>query len=114
MSIGTAKETPDHTFFNYPTIDVPRVGAVLLNGLENNPTKDVAFSGKKWVASNDDDGDGFFNSIDMFPMDPLKNKDSDFDGIEDSEDGNISPFNFNWVKHLEKTMFSAYEKNKQN
>jgi len=36
------------------------------------------------------------------------------DGIEDSEDGNISAFKFNWVKHLEKTMFSAYEKNKQN
>ena len=114
MTIGTAKDTPDHTFFNYPTIDVPRVGAVLVNGLENNPTKDVAFSGQKWIATNDDDGDGYFNSIDMFPTDPLRNKDSDFDGIEDSEDGNISPFNFNWTKHLEKTMFSAYEKNKQN
>ena len=50
----------------------------------------------------------------MFPIDPLRNKDSDFDGIEDSEDGNVSPFNFNWPKHLEKTMFSAYEKNKLN
>ena len=36
------------------------------------------------------------------------------DGVEDSEDSDISAFKFNWVKHLEKTMFSAYEKNKQN
>ena len=114
LTIQPSEDTPDHTFFNYPTIDVPRVGAVLVNGLENNPTKDIAFSGQKWIATNDDDGDGYFNSIDMFPIDPLRNKDSDFDGIEDSEDGNVSPFNFNWPKHLDKTMFSAYEKNKQN
>jgi len=47
-------------------------------------------------------------------LDPNKHTDVDIDGIEDSEDGNISAFKINWVKHLENTMFSAYEKNKQN
>ena len=50
----------------------------------------------------------------MFPDDPLKSVDADLDGIEDSQDGTISEFKFNWNKYSEKTMFSAYEKNKLN
>ena len=114
MNIGLAKDTPNHTFLNYLELDYPRVGAVLVNRLANNPTKDVAFNGQKWIATEDSDGDGVINSLDLRPLDPNKNTDVDFDGIEDSEDDNISAFKFNWVKHLEKTMFSAYEKNKQN
>ena len=114
MTIGLAKNTPDHTFLNYLELDYPRVGAVLVNRLENNPTKDVAFNGRKWIATDDSDGDGVINSLDLYPLDPNKHTDVDFDGVEDSEDSDISAFKFNWVKHLEKTMFSAYEKNKQN
>ena len=50
----------------------------------------------------------------MFPTNALKNKDVDFDGIEDSEDGTLSEFQFNWTKYLDKSMFSAYEKDKLN
>ena len=115
MIVGTTKETADHTFFNYPELSLPRVGAVLVNKLSNEPAKDPMFGGKKYLASNDDDNDGIPNSLDMFPLDPAKNKDVDFDGIEDSAGDNLlQEFKFNWTKHLEKTMFSTYEKNKLN
>ena len=114
MTIGSAKETSDHTFFNYPVLKLPRVGAVLVNKLSNDPTKDRAFNGNKWIASNDDDSDGVLNSLDMFPVDSSKNKDVDFDGVEDSLDATLSEFQFNWTKHLDKSMFSAYEQNKLN
>ena len=114
MTVGLAKDTPDHKFLNYLNLDYPRVGAVLVNRLASNPTKDVAFNGQKWIATEDTDGDGVINSLDLYPVDPLKSTDVDFDGIEDSEDGLISAFKFNWIKHLEKPMFSAFEKNKQN
>ena len=114
MTIGTAKETSDHNFFNYPELGLPRTGAVLVNKLSSDPARDIAFNGKVWIASNDDDGDGVLNSLDMFPDDPLKSVDADLDGIEDSQDGTISEFKFNWNKYSEKTMFSAYEKNKLN
>ena len=87
---------------------------MLVNKLSNEPTKDIAFSGNKWIASDDDDSDGVPNSLDMFPIDPSKNKDVDFDGVEDSLDATLSEFQFNWTKHLDKSMFSAYEKNKLN
>ena len=114
LTIGSAKETNDHTFFNYPVLNLPRVGAVLVNKLSNEPSKDIAFNGNKWIASEDDDSDGILNSLDMFPINALKNKDVDFDGIEDSEDGTLSEFQFNWTKYLDKSMFSAYEKDKLN
>ena len=65
MNIGLAKDTPTHTFLNYLELDYPRVGAVLVNRLENNPTKDVAFNGRKWTATYDSDGDGVINSLDL-------------------------------------------------
>lgn len=114
MTIGTTKETADHTFFNYPELSLPKRGAVLVNKLSSDPTRDIAFNGKKWVASNDDDGDLVLNSLDMFPDDPLKSGDADLDGIDDSQDGTNSEFKFNWNKYSGKTMFSAYEKNKLN
>ena len=114
MIVGTTKETADHTFFNYPELSLPRVGAVLVNKLSNEPAKDPMFGGKKYLASNDDDNDGIPNSLDMSPSNPAKNKDVDFDGIEDSEDNLLQEYKFNWTKHLEKTMFSTYEKNKLN
>ena len=49
-----------------------------------------------------------------FVFDSSKNKDVDFDGVEDSLDATLSEFQFNWTKHLDKSMFSAYEKNKLN
>ena len=114
MTIGTSLETSDHTFFNYPELSLPKRGAVLVNKLSNDPTKDIAFNGKVWVASNDDDGDLVLNSLDLFPDDPLKSGDADLDGIEDSVDTTDSEFKFNWNKYTGKTMFSAYEKNKLN
>ena len=114
MTIGAAKETADHTFFNYPELSLPKRGAVLVNKLSSDPTRDIAFNGKMWIASNDDDGDLVPNSLDMFPDDPLKSVDADVDGIEDSEDATINEFKFNWNKYTGKTMFSAYEKNKLN
>ena len=114
MTIGTSKETADHTFFNYPELSLPKRGAVLVNKLSNDPTKDIAFNGKVWVASNDDDGDLVLNSLDMFPDDALKSGDADLDTIEDSVDSTDSEFKFNWNKYTGKTMFSAYEKNKLN
>ena len=87
---------------------------MLVNKLSGDPTRDIAFSGKVWIASNDDDGDLVPNSLDAFPDDPLKSGDADLDGIEDSQDGTNSEFKFNWNKHSGKTMFSAYEKNKLN
>ena len=114
MTIGTSKETADHTFFNYPELSLPKRGAVLVNKLSNDPTKDIAFNGKVWVASNDDDGDLVLNSLDSFPDDPLKSGDADLDGVEDSLDTTDSEFKFNWNKYTGKTMFSAYEKNKLN
>ena len=114
MTIGATKETADHTFFNYPELSLPKRGAVLVNKLSSDPTRDIAFNGKLWVASNDDDGDLVPNSLDAYPDDPLKSVDADIDGIEDSEDASISEFKFNWNKYTGKTMFSAYEKNKQN
>lgn len=114
LTVGSAKQTNDHTFFNYPVLNLPRVGAVLVNKLSNEPSKDIAFNGNKWIASEDDDSDGILNSLDMFPINALKNKDVDFDGIEDSEDGTLSEFQFNWTKYLDKSMFSAYEKDKLN
>ena len=114
MTIGAYKETPDHTFFNYPELSLPKRGAVLVNKLSNDPTKDIAFNGKVWIASNDDDGDLVPNSLDMFPDDALKSGDADLDGIEDSEDVTDSEFKFNWNKYTGKTIFSAYEKNKLN
>ena len=114
MTIGTSLETSDHTFFNYPELSLPKRGAVLVNKLSNDPTKDIAFNGKVWVASNDDDGDLVLNSLDSFPDDPLKSGDADLDGVEDSLDTTDSEFKFNWNKYTGKTMFSAYEKNKLN
>ena len=114
MTIGASKETADHTFFNYPELSLPKKGAVLVNKLSGDPAKDIAFGGKVWIATNDDDNDGVVNSLDMFPDDPLKKVDADLDGIEDSEDATISEFKFNWNKYTGKTMFSAYEKNKLN
>lgn len=114
LTIGASKETSDHTFFNYPELSLPKKGAVLVNKLSGDPARDIAFNGKVWIATNDDDGDGVLNSLDMFPDDSLKTTDADLDGIEDSGDGTISEFKFNWNKYSDKTMFSAYEKNKLN
>ena len=114
MTIGASKEASDHTFFNYPELSLPKRGTVLVNKLSGDPTRDIAFNGKVWIATNDDDGDGVLNSLDMFPEDPLKSGDADLDGIDDTQDGTNSEFKFNWNKYSGKTMFSAYEKNKLN
>ena len=87
---------------------------MLVNKLSSDPTRDIAFNGKKWIASNDDDGDLILNSLDMFPDDPLKSGDADLDGLDDTQDETNSEFKFNWNKYSGKTMFSAYEKNKLN
>ena len=65
---------PDHTFFDYPTLTMPNSGAVLVNKLSNEPSKDL-FSdvpGAFYSKSADSDNDGVPNLIDAFPINANK------------------------------------------
>ena len=68
----------------------------------NNDADDPYKEGRLVV---DDDGDGFLNIFDAFPEDPLKNTDVDHDGIDDSEDSEISQFIPAYEKYLDKNLF---------
>tara|TARA_Y200000002_G_scaffold310677_1_gene267499 strand:- start:180 stop:500 length:321 start_codon:yes stop_codon:yes gene_type:complete len=105
-------DTPDHTFFNYPTVVSPRTGAVLVNKL--NATTDL-FSqsqGSYYSKDGDIDSDGIPNFLDAFPSDPLKSSDLDHDLIEDTEDNDTTVFQQDWTnhKHLGKAIYSTYLK----
>ena len=112
LTIQASMDTPDHNFFNYPTVVSPRTGAVLVNKL--NATTDL-FSqsqGTYFSKDGDTDGDGIPNFLDAFPSDPLKSSDLDHDLIEDTEDNDTTVFQQDWTnhKHLGKAIYSNYLK----
>ena len=116
LDIQPTLTTPDHTFFNYPVIAIPRTGAVLVNKL--NATKDLFSQSRglalKYSKDGDEDGDGIPNYLDAFPIDDSKGLDADHDFIVDTEDINgTTPFQQDWAnhKHLEKAIYSNYIKN---
>jgi hypothetical protein len=103
-------DTPDHNFFNYPVQTIPRSGAILVNEYSNDTSKDLYASGVKYSKNLDQDGDGVLNFLDAFPTDPSKSKDADYDGIDDSTDGNISQFVPAIDKKLGQSLYSGYIK----
>ena len=110
LTIKSSETTPDHTFFNYPTINIPKSGAVLVNKLSSKPSFDTHSAGIKYSKLIDTDGDGILNYLDAYPIDVSKSKDDDYDGIEDSEDSDISIFQQVWEKYANKSLFSGYTK----
>ena len=91
LTIPLSKDTPDHTFFNFVDLTIPRSGAILVNELD--PTAYYSKDG-------DQDSDGVPNYLDAFPTDPSKSRDDDYDGIDDADDNNISQYQINFDKKL--------------
>ena len=119
LTIQPSEDTPDHTFFNYPEVVSPRTGAVLVNKL--NATTDLfSFSqGLEYPKNGDADNDGILNYLDAFPEDATKSLDADHDLVADSEDttaNGTTPFLQDWTnhKHLDKAIYSNYQKQPQN
>ena len=118
LTIQPSEETPDHTFFNYPDVVSPTTGAVLVNKL--NATTDLfSYSqGLEYPKNGDADNDGILNYLDAFPEDDTKSLDADHDLVADSEDttNGTTPFLQDWTnhKHLDKAIYSNYNKQPQN
>ena len=110
LTVPASMDTPDHNFFNYPVQTIPRSGAILVNEYSNDTSKDLYASGVKYSKNLDQDGDGVLNFLDAFPTDPSKSKDADYDGIDDSTDGNISQFVPAIDKKLGQSLYSGYIK----
>ena len=112
LTLQTTLDTPDHKFFNYPVINTPKSGAVLVNKFSSNPLADEYLQGKSFSKNGDDDGDGVLNYLDAFPEDALKSLDADQDGVDDAVDNNITPFQPDWTnfKHSGKSLYSNYSK----
>ena len=89
-------KTPNHTFFEDTWIETntPPSGAVLVNSWEDNADRDPVFSGNEFLPLQDADSDGTLNFQDAFPLDATRTTDTDYDGIDDAEDSNISQFSF--------------------
>ncbi len=112
LTLQATLDTPDHKFFNYPVVNVPKSGAVLINKFSSNPSADEYLQGKSFSKNGDDDGDGVLNYLDAFPEDALKSLDADQDGVDDAVDNNIIPFQPDWTnfKHSGKSLYSNYSK----
>ena len=112
LTLQATLDTPDHKFFNYPVINIPKSGAVLVNKFSSNPLADEYLQGKSFSKIGDDDGDGVLNLLDAFPEDALKSLDADQDDVDDAVDNNITPFQPDWTnfKNLEKSLYSNYLK----
>ena len=110
LTIQPSMTTPDHTFFNYPTMTKPRSGAILVNEFSNNSSRDLYASGNLWIKNGDQDSDGILNYLDAYPTDASKSRDDDYDGIEDSDDNDITLFQQTWSKYLDKSLYSNYTK----
>ena len=109
LTIPLSKDTPDHTFFNFPDLTIPRSGAILVNDL--SATTDLFASGVNFSKDADDDGDGVLNYLDAFPTDLLKSRDDDYDGIDDVlEDNEILQFQINFDKQLSIPMLQNHIK----
>ena len=109
LTIQASLETPDHKFFNYPVMSLPRSGAILVNEFVTDSSRDFAFD-KLWLKDSDSDSDGIVNYLDFYPSDSNKSRDDDYDGIDDAEDTEISAFQQTWTKYLDKDLFSSYIK----
>ena len=90
-----SKETPDHTFFNFVDLTIPRSGAILVNELDA-----TAYYSK----DGDQDADGVPNYLDAFPTDSSKSRDDDYDGIDDAVDIVLNPYQINFDKKLNVPM----------
>ena len=112
LTLQATLDTPDHNFFNYPVMNLPKSGAVLINKFSSDPLADEYLQGKSFSKNGDDDGDGVLNYLDAFPEDALKSLDADQDGIDDAVDNNIAPFQLDWnnFKHSGKSLYSNYSK----
>ena len=112
LTLQATLDTPDHKFFNYPVVNVPKSGAVLINKFSSNPLADEYLQGKSFSKNGDDDGDGVLNYLDAFPEDALKSLDADQDDVDDAADNNITPFQPDWTnfKNLGKSLYSNYLK----
>ena len=84
LTLQNTLDTPDHKFFNYPVMNLPKSGAVLINEFSSDPLADEYLQGKSFSKNDDDDGDGVLNYLDAFPEDALKSLDADQDGIDDA------------------------------
>ena len=109
LTIQASLETPDHKFFNYPVMSLPRSGAILVNEFVTDSSRDFAFD-KLWLKDSDSDSDGIVNYLDFYPSDSNKSRDDDYDGIDDAEDTEIRAFQQTWTKYLDKDLFSSYIK----
>jgi len=112
LTLQATLDTPDHKFFNYPVVNVPKSGAVLINKFSSNPLADEYLQGKSFSKNGDDDGDGVLNYLDAFPEDALKSLDADQDGVDDAVDNNITPFQPDWTdfKNSGKSLYTNYNK----
>ena len=95
LTIPSSKETPDHTFFNFVDLTIPRSGAILVNELD--PTA-------YYPKDGDQDADGVPNYLDAFPTDPLKSEDDDYDGLDNDNDNEFNPYQINFDKKLDVPM----------
>ena len=110
LTLKNTIDTPDHTFFNYPIINFPKSGAILLNKFSSRQSFDSHSSGIFYSKMDDADGDGVANYLDAFPTDPFKSKDDDYDGVDDLSDPDLTPFQQTWEKYLNKSLYSSYSK----
>ena len=110
LTIQESIDTPDHKTFVYLNENnIPPSGAILFNQFESGNTIDVQYSGKVYVANEDDDGDTVLNFLDAFPEDASKSKDDDYDKIDDVDDTDIVQRVMTWIKHLDKDIFELSE-----
>ena len=90
ITISATRETPNHLFFSEESLldfAWPRTGALLVNSFEGNPENDpTSYAGSWYSPLEDADDDGVLNYLDAFPEDPEKDRDQDYDGIEDNQD----------------------------
>jgi len=109
LIIPSSKDTPDHTFFNFPDLTIPRSGAILVNDLD--PADDLFVNGVNYSKDGDQDNDGVPNYLDAFPTDDSKSRDDDYDGIDDLiEDNEIVQFQINFDKQLTVPMLQNHSK----
>lgn len=96
LTIKDSLDTPDHTFFNYPVIDIPATGGILVNKLPPSPIAgdnnfDLFAGGHRVSAYEDDDGDGILNYRDSFPFENTLDRDFNHDNVPDVNEGNVGP-----------------------
>ncbi len=108
LTIPLSKDTPDHTFFNFPDLTIPRSGAILVNDLD--PADDLFANGVNYSKDGDQDNDGVPNYLDAFPTDDSKSRDDDYDGIDDAVDNEILQFQINFDKQLTIPMLQNHNK----